>query len=955
MKTDKSWINSKLSPYLKLTSRKFDVEIIELLETIRLNKFCSLLSECASNQGVKQLIQLNDSFNALSDNDKIQSEIELISAIEKSFTEIVKDGHISEGLKVFDIAEAHGSNLVQKLKKMFSPLARKHFCEWNDFGNSSKLTSHLSQLESCAHLIEQVDLLAICEHCVENLTSRKDLSVISTFLYHKACFGVTFNENLQQLISSSLRELLIKLAVESTSSVYKFSQFFKEYEKYKEVITIDDKNSIINHVKSIVEDSNLGIFSEFLLHEDFLIDTPEDFIINKIMNYIAEWKYVDFSNCFYKPDDFFAKYPELRRQVAQKGLELISKFKLSEEFDGAEKSCSYSSTESRNCSYLKNLKKFIGSGVSFEPFDNYINSRNADEQLILFDNGVIPQLPVTITKNIVDQISVSDIEAPSIRWYNPPKLKNQLYIKVLSSANNLFELLEDRLINLPLTKDNITLSVILVELLSINSSIESDEFSNKIIALSNKHPDNRMLQVVIWAVYLKRDKLVPIKDIFPYLPPYLQIKLLKWLFFEKAENRLTFNAHKLSDYLGGSNKSICFSVAIVLEYLMLREDNPEATLTHNVMLRLLQDREDHSEWVGIRHFVHDCQGRYNRKTEYDRWGKPKDRWRYYNGIATQKDGHIVILVPRNMVGANGERQEYNNKLFDSICQYITLAFSDIKVDQSYRETFFYLPEKYDLQVRSLVRMFNMRYGELHDELMEFLLDNSEHEVQNFCECRLSDKPDSTGFSFYWCGNRPCFRSPVGFHLSSDWSNYTILDFMRILGIPSDYTNKHGKKTRFGYYIILSSYLRSFAKFYEHLKCRKCEKLMKPADGVSNFATRAVTEFSCDNPNCSNFGMTVYLNHCFNKNNCDATIDSRDSKKCPNGQYICPECGACCSTQNFANRLSNLQYTGGYISPWLENFVRNDLGHWEKGIFYCYKCGMEMVDGICPNCHIGYNR
>ena len=69
--------------------------------------------------------------------------------------------------------------------------------------------------------------------------------------------------------------------------------------------------------------------------------------------------------------------------------------------------------------------------------------------------------------------------------------------------------------------------------------------------------------------------------------------------------------------------------------------------------------------------------------------------------------------------------------------------------------------------------------------------------------------------------------------------------------------------------------------------------------------------------------------------------------------ICPECGACCSTQNFANRLANLRFTGGVISPWLENFVNSDLGHWEKKEFYCYKCGKKLVNGKCPDCGITY--
>ena len=84
-----------------------------------------------------------------------------------------------------------------------------------------------------------------------------------------------------------------------------------------------------------------------------------------------------------------------------------------------------------------------------------------------------------------------------------------------------------------------------------------------------------------------------------------------------------------------------------------------------------------------------------------------------------------------------------------------------------------------------------------------------------------------------------------------------------------------------------------------------------------------------------------------------------SNKIPLDQYICPECGACCSTENFKNRLDNLRVTGGRISSWLVDFVKNDLGHWEKHEFFCYKCGKLMTNenGIysCKDCEIEYNH
>ena len=963
IKDDKHWLKKRLGPLLKHASRSFDAEIDKLLIKIRHNKFASLVEDFSPSSSIEQFDSLIKSFNALQLEEKVPNEA-LLNAIKAYFTQTAEDCRYEEVLKIFNTSAVFGETFIGELKDIFSPLAMKNFCKLNDCNNTQKLSVYLKQIESCKHLFAHNDLATICEYYIGFISNSKRLDTYATFINYRSCFKDVISEHLQKQLSASLSWLLVQEAAKSLTSKCVFSQFFTRLELYKNIISNQDMSTIINYVNSLVADSSLEILSELSKHTDFTKELPEKFFKDKIKGFVNKWNYDDYDNCFYKPDEIFTKFQEIKEFIVVKGIELIYPYKLNEPFSGIESCSTYISVESSNCSFLKNMIKFIGKDGVYKPLKDYISSRTPAEQIILFDNGVISQLPSTITEDIINHISIDEVLAPTSRWYNPPKLKNELYIKALSSTTDLFPLIEKRLAQIEQTPENVSLVVLLVELLKVNSPKEPDKnwlynFTYQIQALSRRHSDNHMLQIVLWAVYLKTDRPeLPIKDVFPYLPPYLQIKLLKWLFHEKIERRINFTARSLSNYLGGSNKAICFAVAIALEYLMLREDNPEATLTHNIMLRILIDREDHSEWIGIRQFVHDCNGRYNREctNEYDRWGNPKERWHFYNGIAYKKDGKIVIFVPRHMVNQNGEQQnKYNNKEYDSICEYIKIAFSNAQIAQSNQNTFFYIPEEYDLQIRSLVRVYNLRYGSLHNELVNFSINNSENEIRNFCECRLSDKADHSGFAFYWCGNHPCFRNPVRYHLNSEWSDYTILDFLRILEIPTDYTNKHSKTTRFGYYIILSSYLRSFAKFYEHLKCRGCGKLMKPAEGVSNFATRAVTEFSCDNTDCSKYGIKVYLNHCFNKNNCDAIIDSRDSKQCPNGQYICPECGACCSTKNFAIRLQHLHQTGGYISPKLKCFVHNDLGHWEKNIFYCYKCGNQMVNGECSNCHFSYKH
>ena len=52
-------------------------------------------------------------------------------------------------------------------------------------------------------------------------------------------------------------------------------------------------------------------------------------------------------------------------------------------------------------------------------------------------------------------------------------------------------------------------------------------------------------------------------------------------------------------------------------------------------------------------------------------------------------------------------------------------------------------------------------------------------------------------------------------------------------------------------------------------------------------------------------------------------------------------------------------TGGTISKWLIDFVRNNRGHWEKQEFFCYKCGKLMTNEngkyVCKDCGTEYNH
>ena len=422
------------------------------------------------------------------------------------------------------------------------------------------------------------------------------------------------------------------------------------------------------------------------------------------------------------------------------------------------------------------------------------------------------------------------------------------------------------------------------------------------------------------------------------------------------EGKIHHTAQSLYEFLRKGVDKLCLPVEIVFSYLTLREATPEANFSHKHMLQLIDSREDHNEWIGIRQFVEECHGRVQYDWRADSVDDTSWREPFYNGIMDSKDGSVSLYLPRKMINRNRVSQNYNNKYFDLLQQVVELNFAEVASQKSASQDgiIYKFPLIYIKEVIGICREFNILGGK-----MKVPLTINENRDDYFCEGRLSNELDRNhGLPFYWCSNLPCFRRIIRFRTTDEWEKYTILDFMRIFQIPVDYISKYKGITKFGYYIIFNSYLKSFAKFYEHLKCRECGKLLHPKD-ISNFASMSVTEFSCQNPECVVKDNIVYLNNCFNRPKCTAIIDSRDSKKCPNGRYICPECGGCCSTENERKRLNNLHITGGFVSQNLMNFLEQQLGHWEKSEFYCYNCGHKMIieDGknVCPVCGASYGE
>ena len=227
----------------------------------------------------------------------------------------------------------------------------------------------------------------------------------------------------------------------------------------------------------------------------------------------------------------------------------------------------------------------------------------------------------------------------------------------------------------------------------------------------------------------------------------------------------------------------------------------------------------------------------------------------------------------------------------------------------------------------------------------------------FCEGRLANKPDNLfKKEFWWCMREPCFGKCETLHSAQEWEKYTLLDFCEILGLDTDERNNRGEFIPKGNYYQFISLVNRFNRLLEKLYCKDCDQILYPLE-TSNFASYTIVRFKCANEDCFNKDI-VYLNHCLN-GKCNNIIDSRDTRKCENGLFICNSCGSCCSHDMLNRRLNNLILTGGFIHENLKIAVDKKLGHLERGEYFCYKCGKKMIEKIldvfsCPNCGIEYN-
>ena len=540
------------------------------------------------------------------------------------------------------------------------------------------------------------------------------------------------------------------------------------------------------------------------------------------------------------------------------------------------------------------------------------------------------------------------------------KFENFAQIKTWIENNaTTTEIISDYLFSFLYKKELVTDRIIFYKQLNhIKYLLQLDELHIDKI----KQIQNDFYNVILWV--LDKDNFFDfelLKQKFIYFAPDEQIRIVRKLFSLKANRQFDLTIEKLEQLtrfdldLYKTNLKfypdipIDISTDVVIKALSSYQKNNRFFVESELLTVILNDiKLDKTRRFGLANYFEKCLGRLTAEYNWNRNGEiSKVKYgdnKFYFAISFEYDPNIVEAVK----SLPGRKWNNETKVWGVPSQYETEILNFAKEHRFFLN---FEGSNYtnNIHLAEFKRTIKQGYSEAPN-------------IPNgiaFCEGRLANKPHEIfKKEFWWCGGQPCYSKCETIHKTDEWEKYTLLDFCEILDLNTDETNKMGDYISKGHYYQFIALINRFNRLLEKLYCQDCNHILYPSDfGTGHFAAHTVVRFQCRNDACSN-NDEVYLNHCLN-GQCNCIIDSRVSKRCDNGLFICDNCGSCCSHNMLERRLSNLKLTGGYIHDNLVKCVNEKLGHLERGEYYCYKCKSEMTEISsdifqCLNCNVKYD-
>lgn len=490
-------------------------------------------------------------------------------------------------------------------------------------------------------------------------------------------------------------------------------------------------------------------------------------------------------------------------------------------------------------------------------------------------------------------------------------------------------------------------------------------------AISIQNLNNSVFNVLLW--YFDKTESFDFETLrtkFIYFKPSYQVRIVKKLFMLAETNKMTLTIEMLDSLVRIDRNlfeiiakekpdiPIDISVDVIIKSLSKYVKEHKFFYTNEIFdLMLMYMKMSKKYDFKIKEFFDKCTGRVDCV-------ETTNNIPYITGkIITKNNNYEITIFSKKEIGQqNGffdrikdEIRKLHNRFWNGELKVWQAPIEDCNTTEIMR-----IAQTYNMQIDNQVVK-----NQLNDINTEYEYITCENANKVYCEGRQNDTKWKNGETFYWCRNSRCFKNAIKNHTTLEWEKYTMFDFLRILGINTDNVDKKQSTVEYGNYIAFVSIINRINELLEHLTCKTCGELLEPVE-ITDFASQLVTHFKCTNMNynnekCPEYGNVYYIHNCFNWK-CKSIIDQRETTKCPNGWYICKECGSCCSTANAENMINRQQERNPNATyNNLLHFVQNRLGHVENNEFYCYKCGQLTSRKqnsnvfVCSNCKIKYDR
>ena len=304
-----------------------------------------------------------------------------------------------------------------------------------------------------------------------------------------------------------------------------------------------------------------------------------------------------------------------------------------------------------------------------------------------------------------------------------------------------------------------------------------------------------------------------------------------------------------------------------------------------------------------------------------------------------------------------EAEEVNKRTVESLKKELGI--------QDYNGSYFELPYKRDVLVKVLNKYYFKESFKDGEDISkhEFLIPSDvKGNFKPYCAPQLSEvNNQAIDLPYFWCRGKECFHNNLEKQTLSetnDWHAYSLYHLIEIIGYPKLHATIAGNEPDPVVWSFIAVTNKAMQKF-RRLKCRACGHLMF-TDKSSGF--NRYNYYSCINPTCSEAWKPVYLSYCYKCKK--GLIDSRDTKRCPNGWYICPcpTCLACCDDAQYERQAQRYILSNRPIPDRIKKMLGH--GHNDKGDYFCPNCGthIEMVQDEhgnyfrgCPTCHQKFNE